>query len=159
MCPQGKSYQHKKGWALSVTESYCVGGAALNMLVTVRGSMPALYLHLHGNIYITEKSYHRTRQVETGCKIWWAGVKACLYSFIISYPSERLVELLWPHDSYRIHCGGHHLSGVLTGFYLLIPSSYWQNVNFIFISQKPLALGLLFNSSLLYCEVEKNFLL
>lgn len=77
-----------------------------------------------------------------------------IYSFIISDLSERLGALLWPHDSHR-----HHLSGALTGFCVLIPSSYWQNVNFIFISQKTLALGLLFNPSLLYCEVEKNFLL
>lgn len=79
MCPQGKLYKHKKEWPLSVTASCCVGGAAVNMSVMVHGSMSALYLHSQGNISITEKSYRWTRQVEIGCKIRWAHVKACLY--------------------------------------------------------------------------------
>lgn len=41
----------------------------------------------------------------------------------------------------------------------LVRSLYRLNVNFISVSQKPLALGLLFNPRLLYCEVEKTFLL
>lgn len=41
----------------------------------------------------------------------------------------------------------------------LMRSSYRQNVSRISVSHKPLALGLLFNPRLLYCEVEKTFLL
>lgn len=120
--------------------------------------MSVLYLH-HKGIFVSLKNPtigQGTWKLDAryGELIW---KPVSVYSFIISDLPERLGKLLWPHDSHRVHCGGHHLSGALTGFYLLIPSSYWQNVNFIFISQKPLALGLLFNPSLLYCEVEKTF--
>lgn len=65
-----------------------------------------------------------------------------IYSFIISVLSERLGKFLWPHDSHRVHCGGHHLSRAFTGCYSI---KWYQlhtdSVNFI--SQNPLALGLL----------------
>lgn len=96
----GKLYRQKKGWAPSVTANCSFGRSAVNMLVMAHGSRSASYLHSQGKIDITENSYSRTRQVEIGELIW---EPVSVYSYIISDLSERLEELLRPHDTHRVH--------------------------------------------------------